>query len=102
MIQMRSILDVADNSGARKISVINPIGGSTASGKIQVVDAQTIAGWEITNNWANNRPTYFVARFSKPFDTKRVAFSADGFKAYLTFADGHDSRGAAGAGACGD
>jgi large subunit ribosomal protein L14 len=29
MIQMRSILDVADNSGARKISMINPIGGST-------------------------------------------------------------------------
>src|SRR4029079_15085699 len=28
MIQMRSVLDVADNSGARKISVINPIGGS--------------------------------------------------------------------------
>jgi large subunit ribosomal protein L14 len=28
MIQMRSILDVADNSGARKISVTNPIGGS--------------------------------------------------------------------------
>src|SRR5258708_12191776 len=29
MIQMRSILDVADSSGARKIAVINPIGGST-------------------------------------------------------------------------
>ena len=29
MIQMRSIIDVADNSGARKMSVINPIGGST-------------------------------------------------------------------------
>lgn len=29
MIQMRTILDVADNSGAKKISVINPIGGST-------------------------------------------------------------------------
>ena len=29
MIQMRSIIDVADNSGARKISVINAIGGST-------------------------------------------------------------------------
>ncbi len=29
MIQMRTILDVADNSGARKIAVINPIGGST-------------------------------------------------------------------------
>ena len=28
MVQMRSILDVADNSGARKIAVINPIGGS--------------------------------------------------------------------------
>src|SRR6188472_1177727 len=29
MIQMRSILDGADNSGARKIAAINPIGGST-------------------------------------------------------------------------
>ena len=29
MIQMRSILDVADNSGARKIAVIGPVGGST-------------------------------------------------------------------------
>src|SRR5437667_11621193 len=29
MIQMRSILDVADNSGARKIAVIKAIGGST-------------------------------------------------------------------------
>jgi len=29
MIQMQSILDVADNSGARKVAVINPLGGST-------------------------------------------------------------------------
>ena len=29
MVQMQSVLDVADNSGARKISVINPVGGST-------------------------------------------------------------------------
>ena len=29
MVQMRSILDVADNSGARKIAVINALGGST-------------------------------------------------------------------------
>ena len=29
MIQMRTILDVADNSGARKISMILPLGGST-------------------------------------------------------------------------
>ena len=29
MIQMRSILDVADNSGARKVSMINPLGGAT-------------------------------------------------------------------------
>ncbi len=29
MIQMQTILEVADNSGARKIAVINPIGGST-------------------------------------------------------------------------
>src|ERR687887_514442 len=38
MIQMRSILDVADNSGARKIAIINPIGGSTVK-KGQVVKA---------------------------------------------------------------
>ena len=29
MIQMQTVLDVADNSGARQISVINPLGGST-------------------------------------------------------------------------
>ncbi len=29
MIQMRTILDVADNSGARKLSCILPIGGHT-------------------------------------------------------------------------
>lgn len=29
MIQMQTILDVADNSGARRIAVINPLGGST-------------------------------------------------------------------------
>ncbi len=29
MIQMRTILDVADNSGAKKISMILPLGGST-------------------------------------------------------------------------
>jgi large subunit ribosomal protein L14 len=29
MIQMQTVLDVADNSGARKIKVINALGGST-------------------------------------------------------------------------
>ncbi len=29
MIQMRSILDVADNSGARRVSMIQPLGGAT-------------------------------------------------------------------------
>ncbi|MEE2636657.1 MAG: 50S ribosomal protein L14 [Acidobacteriota bacterium] len=29
MIQMQTILEVADNSGARKIAVINPLGGAT-------------------------------------------------------------------------
>jgi large subunit ribosomal protein L14 len=29
MIQMRSILEVADNSGARRVSMIQPLGGST-------------------------------------------------------------------------
>ena len=39
MIQMRSILDVADNSGARKIAVINPIGGSTGRVTASVKEA---------------------------------------------------------------
>jgi len=29
MIQMQTTLEVADNSGARKIAVINPVGGAT-------------------------------------------------------------------------
>ena len=29
MIQLRTVMEVADNSGARKIAVINPMGGST-------------------------------------------------------------------------
>jgi large subunit ribosomal protein L14 len=29
MVQMRSVLDVADNSGAKKISMIGSLGGST-------------------------------------------------------------------------
>jgi large subunit ribosomal protein L14 len=31
MVQMRSILEVADNSGAKKISMILPLGGNTGS-----------------------------------------------------------------------
>jgi large subunit ribosomal protein L14 len=31
MIQMRSILEVADNSGAKKIAMILPLGGNTGS-----------------------------------------------------------------------
>jgi large subunit ribosomal protein L14 len=31
MIQMRSVLDVADNSGAKKIAMILPLGGNTGS-----------------------------------------------------------------------
>jgi large subunit ribosomal protein L14 len=31
MVQMRSVLEVADNSGAKKIAMILPLGGSTGS-----------------------------------------------------------------------
>ncbi|MBK9316029.1 MAG: 50S ribosomal protein L14 [Acidobacteria bacterium] len=31
MVQMRSILDVADNSGAKKLAMILPLGGNTGS-----------------------------------------------------------------------
>ena len=31
MVQMRSILDVADNSGAKKIAMILPFGGNVGS-----------------------------------------------------------------------
>lgn len=66
------------------VSIANPIGGSLQSGKIQIVDNQTISGWQITNNWAVNKPTYFTAHFSQPFDPN-VQYSADGSTAYLTF-----------------
>src|SRR4030095_15978126 len=41
MIQMRTILEVADNSGARKISMILPLGGSTGryAGRGDVITA---------------------------------------------------------------
>ncbi|HUG42959.1 MAG TPA: 50S ribosomal protein L14 [Acidobacteriota bacterium] len=32
MIQMRTVLNVADNSGARKIACISPVGGDTGRG----------------------------------------------------------------------
>lgn len=67
------------------VSIAKPIGGSLKSGKIQVTDDRTISGWQITDNWANNKPTYFVARFSQPFD-RDVVISQDGGTAYLTFA----------------
>jgi large subunit ribosomal protein L14 len=47
MIQMRTILEVADNSGARKISMILPLGGSTGS-KASVGDVITAAVKEAT------------------------------------------------------
>src|SRR5205814_3971200 len=47
MIQMRSILDVADNSGARKIAIINPIGGSTGR-YARLGDIVTASGREAT------------------------------------------------------
>jgi len=31
MVQMRSMLDVADNSGAKRISMILPVGGDAGS-----------------------------------------------------------------------
>ena len=47
MIQMRTILEVADNSGARRISMILPLGGSTGS-KATVGDVITAAVREAT------------------------------------------------------
>jgi large subunit ribosomal protein L14 len=47
MIQMGTILDVADNSGARKISCILPQGGATGS-KASLGDIITAAVKEVT------------------------------------------------------
>ena len=47
MIQMGTILEVADNSGARKISCILPQGGSTGS-KASLGDIITAAVKEVT------------------------------------------------------
>jgi large subunit ribosomal protein L14 len=47
MIQMGTMLQVADNSGARKISCILPLGGSTGS-KASLGDIITAAVKEVT------------------------------------------------------
>ena len=47
MIQMGTILEVADNSGARKIACILPLGGSTGS-KASLGDVITASVKEVT------------------------------------------------------
>jgi len=78
-------------SASMLVSVASPIGDktvngvSTTIGGIAVQDNRTISGWEISNNWASGKPTYFVATFSRPFNPNPTT-SSDGKTIYLTFA----------------
>jgi predicted alpha-1,2-mannosidase len=73
------------------VSVASPIGdqvvngASTTIGGFTVQDSQTITGWEISNNWAQGKPTYFFATFSRPFNPNPTV-SSDGKTIYLSFA----------------
>jgi predicted alpha-1,2-mannosidase len=73
------------------VSVASPIGDqvvngvSTTIGGFTVQDSQTITGWEISNNWAQGKPTYFSATFSRPFNPNPTV-SSDGKTIYLSFA----------------
>jgi predicted alpha-1,2-mannosidase len=73
------------------VSVASPIGDqvvngvSTTIGGFTVQDSQTITGWEISNNWAQEKPTYFSATFSQPFNPNPTV-SSDGKTIYLSFA----------------
>jgi putative alpha-1,2-mannosidase len=78
-------------SASMLVSVSSPIGDqivhgvSTTIGGIAVQDNRTISGWEISNNWASGKPTYFVATFSRPFNPNPT-ISSDGKTIYPTFA----------------
>jgi predicted alpha-1,2-mannosidase len=77
------------------VSVANPIGDktvngvSTTIGGIAVQDSHTISGWEISDNWASGKPTYFIATFSRPFNPNPMV-SSDGKTIYLTFSSQTD------------
>jgi large subunit ribosomal protein L14 len=79
MIQMRSILDVADNSGARKISVINPIGGSTGR-YARLGDIITASVKEATQTARSRRD-----RSSRRSSCARARSSAGAMAAYIRF-----------------
>ena len=49
-VQMRTILDVADNSGARKLQVILPLGGGLGK-KASLGDVVTAAVKEAAARW---------------------------------------------------
>jgi predicted alpha-1,2-mannosidase len=72
------------------VSVASPIGDqvvngvSTTVGGFTVQDTQTLTGWEISNNWAQGKPTYFFATFSRPFNPNPTV-SSDGKTIYLSF-----------------
>ena len=73
------------------VSVASPIGDqvvngvSTTIGGFTVINNQTLTGWEISNNWAQGKPTYFYATFSEKFNPNPTV-SSDGKTIYLSFA----------------
>ena len=70
MIQMQSFLDVADNSGARKIAVINPIGGSTGRyariGDIVTASVKGPAQWAPPMRWPSVRLMWSMTKSIPP------------------------------------
>lgn len=40
--------------------------------RVRVEDEQTITGYHLVNGWAKDRPLYFAARYSRPFDWVQI------------------------------
>ncbi len=40
--------------------------------RVRVEDASTVTGFHLTNGWAKERPIYYAARYSKPFDRFQI------------------------------
>lgn len=44
----------------------------TAQARVRIVDDATVTGFRLLNGWVKDRPLYYAARYSRPFDTARI------------------------------
>jgi predicted alpha-1,2-mannosidase len=52
--------------------VINGGRWHVAESRLRIEDSNTVTGFHIVNGWARERPLYFAARYSRPFDEAQI------------------------------